>query len=177
MDAIKEKQKLLQEKINRCMQLKDVAEEQQRQQATEINRLRQEMIKQVDKHYDGLIQQTEEIKNGVINTIESQKSKLESVEKQIDKEVQFYADKALKEDDFGKACEMAKTLDLKIQEDLTEIQASLPAIGDNLLASVKIHEGAKWEPQHPARIEYVRLPLVSLIHNNRPTYFQDTIQV
>ena len=121
-------------------------------QIVEVNRLRQSIIDDVNRHHDSLLSEIQSINQNTIKSLEQQGQLLTEARQQLADKKQVLADVS-QAMDIALLTDMLKHLNNNFKEELSAIHSRLSRVDKSVESSVQVVKGNKWNPGISTRIE------------------------
>ena len=121
-------------------------------QMAEVNRLRQSILDDVNRHHDNLLSEIQSINQDTIRRLKQQGQMFTKAKQQLADKKQFLADVS-QTHDIALLTDTLKNLREQLKQELDAIRSNLPRFDGNIKSSVNVMKGEDWKPTASTRIE------------------------
>ena len=119
-------------------------------QMAEVDRLRHDILDEVNRHHNSLLSKIQLINQNTITSLEQQGQLFTDARQQLADKKQFLADVS-QSNNIAVLTDTLKNLNSHLHEEMTAIK--LPKFDRSLNSSVQVVKGSKWDPGTSTRIE------------------------
>ena len=145
IEAVSDEEREMDLKCTRNRELIESIQQEEVRQMAEVNRLRQSILDDVNRHHDGLLSQIWSINQGTIRNLEQQGQMFREARQQLADKKQFLEDVSHTQD-INLLTDTLKNLSEQLEQELRAIHSKLPRFDRNVKSSIQVVKEVDWGP-------------------------------